>query len=58
MATLRIRSRELEWREIEGEIVAVDLEKSTYLGLNETGTVLWAALAQGATLEELAARLQ
>ncbi len=54
---LRLRPEALQWREIEGEVVAVDLETSSYLGANEAGAVLWRALATGATKEELAALL-
>ena len=54
---LRLRPEALQWREIEGEVVAVDLETSSYLGANEAGAVLWRALAAGATKEELAALL-
>ncbi len=54
---LRLRPEALQWREIEGEVVAVDLETSSYLGANESGAVLWRALATGATREELAALL-
>lgn len=54
---LRLRPEALQWREIEGEVVAVDLETSSYLGANEAGAVLWRALATGATREELAALL-
>ncbi len=55
--TLRLRPEALQWREIEGEIVAVDLETSSYLGANPAGAVLWRALAVGSTKEELAALL-
>lgn len=54
---LRLRPDALQWREIEGEVVAVDLETSNYLGANPAGAVLWRALAVGATKEELAALL-
>ena len=54
---LRLRSDKLEWREVEGEIVALDLESSKYLSVNQTGALLWPALADGATRPELIARL-
>jgi hypothetical protein len=54
MTTLHLRPEALPWREIEGEVVAVDMETSSYLGANEAGAVLWRALAVGATKEELA----
>jgi hypothetical protein len=54
---LRLRSRDLSWREIEDEVVAVDMETSTYVSANASGVVLWRALADGATRDELIDRL-
>jgi hypothetical protein len=53
----RLRASGLEWRSVEGEIVALDLPADTYLGLNQSGAVLWQALAQGASADELVERL-
>ncbi len=50
---LRLRPDALEWREIEGEIVAVDTRDAVYLAVNRSGAVLWPALAEGATGEAL-----
>lgn len=55
---LKLRRESLEWRRVEGEIAALDLEASVYLGVNPTGTVLWEALAEGATRQELEERLR
>jgi hypothetical protein len=54
---LRLRNSALEWREIEGEVVAVDTRKSVYMAVNQTGAILWPALAEGATRDELVKRL-
>jgi hypothetical protein len=54
---LQLRAEGLEWREIEGEIVALDRQSSRYLAVNRTGTALWPALKEGATREELIGRL-
>lgn len=54
---LRLRADALDWREVDGEIVALDLRSSTYLGLNRTGAILWTTLARGATRQELLDRL-
>jgi hypothetical protein len=51
--TLRLRADALEWRTIEGEVVAVDLLTATYLAVNKSGAKLWDALASGATREQL-----
>lgn len=50
---LELWRERVEWREVEGEIVALNLESSTYLTVNSTGRVLWADLARGATRDEL-----
>ena len=51
--TLRLRDEGLEWRELEGEVVALDLRQSEYFGINRTGSVLWQAVARGTTRSEL-----
>lgn len=51
--TLRLRDDDLKWRELEGEVVALDLQQSEYFGVNRTGSVLWKAIAGGATHGEL-----
>jgi hypothetical protein len=58
MTELRLRDDALEWREIEDEVIVVDVRTSTYLSTNGSGTVLWRALAEGATREQLIAALQ
>ena len=52
-ATLRLRQDAVEWRRLEGEIVALDLRRALYLSVNRTGVALWEALAQGATSRRL-----
>jgi hypothetical protein len=53
----KLRDADLDWREVEGELVALDLRESRYLAVNRTGQVLWAALAEGATRDQLVERL-
>lgn len=50
---MRLRGRELDWREIEGETVVLDVQRSLYLAVNAAGTLLWKRLADGATRAEL-----
>jgi Coenzyme PQQ synthesis protein D (PqqD) len=57
MNELRLRSDDLSWREIDGEIVAVDVASSAYLSSNPAGTLLWKMLAEGTTRESLATGL-
>lgn len=41
------------WRRIEGETVLLDLESSLYLGINDTGSVLWPVMVRGTDRGEL-----
>ncbi len=54
---LRLRQHGLEWREVDDEVVALDLDTARYLATNRTGALLWDQLAAGATREALVARL-
>ena len=58
MSELRLREEDLSWRQIDAEIVAVDVTKSTYLSANESGAVLWSLLVDGSTRAELATALR
>ncbi len=53
----RLRGADLEWRSVEGEVVALDVSESLYLGVNRSGRALWEALADGATRSELSQAL-
>ncbi len=50
---LRLREAGLEWRTVEGEVVALDMSESAYLAVNESGRRLWEELARGTTREQL-----
>ena len=50
---IKLRGEDLAWRELDGEIIVVDLRSSRYLNVNSTGATLWPRLAQGATQNEL-----
>jgi hypothetical protein len=50
---LRLRRSDLQWRSVEGEIVALDLHGSQYLGVTASGAALWDMLAHGTTREAL-----
>ena len=50
--TIRLR-QDVEWREVEGEIVALDPQTSRYLSINKSGRFLWQALSAGATRSHL-----
>lgn len=54
---MRLRSEGLSWREIDGESVLLDLQTSTYLRANRTGTFLLKELVEGSSRDELVSRL-
>jgi hypothetical protein len=54
---VRVRPDAVEWRNVDGEIVALDLRRAVYLTINPSGAKLWPALVEGATREELVRRL-
>jgi hypothetical protein len=43
-----IRTEGLTWREVDEEVVILDMQASKYFSLNGTGALLWKALAEGA----------
>jgi Coenzyme PQQ synthesis protein D (PqqD) len=55
--TLKLRDDRVRWREIDDDVVAVDIDRSTYLGTNASGALLWLELAGGTTRERLVERL-
>jgi hypothetical protein len=57
MTELRLRDTDLHWREIDGEVIALEARGSTYLAANGAGTLLWRALVDGTTREGLADEL-
>ena len=54
---LRLRNDDLAWRTVDDEMIAIDVRDSTYLTANDSGALLWEALAAGATREALAGSL-
>jgi len=50
---LRLRAEDLVYQESDGETVLLDLRASTYLVVNPTGTVVFPALVDGATRDQL-----
>ena len=57
MRLLKLRDTDLHWREIDGEIIALEARSSRYVATNGTGAVLWRALLAGATRDGLADEL-
>jgi len=54
---LSLDARRVEWREVDGEIIALDLKASMYLAVSRTGAVAWTALAAGTTRAEILTRV-
>jgi hypothetical protein len=57
MTKLKLLDDGLDWREVDGELIALERAESVYLAANPSATILWRALARGATEEELADQL-
>jgi hypothetical protein len=57
MTLLRLRQSDLHWREIDGEVIALESRVSRYVATNGAGTVLWRALLAGTTRDGLADEL-
>ena len=57
MAELRLRTSNLSWREIDDEIIVLDLDGSEYISVRGAGRVLWGLLETGSTLPDLVAAL-
>ena len=53
MTELRLQKQQLEWREVDGEVIALERKQSAYLAANQSGTLLWRALADGTSEVEM-----
>lgn len=53
MTTLKLRETDLHWREVDGEIIALESRGSSYIAANGSGTLLWHALVAGTTHDAL-----
>ena len=51
---LRIRTAGVSWREVGGELIALDVESSSYFSTNASGALMWKSLVDGSTERELA----
>lgn len=54
----KLRDRKVDWRIVENEVIALDLERAEYLAINRSGAELWPLLAEGASRGDLVRRLQ
>jgi Coenzyme PQQ synthesis protein D (PqqD) len=51
---LQLNRDDVDWREVEGEVIALRRSTAAYLGVNQAGTLLWRALQAGADEARLA----
>ena len=52
---VRVRSADLTWREVDGQVVVLDLRRSVFLETNRSGSALWRAMIAGpVTTDDLA----
>jgi hypothetical protein len=49
----RLRKNGVSWRELDGQIVVLDLESSKYVTVNGAGAVIWEHLVPGASVDDL-----
>ena len=50
---MKLRSENLSWQEIDGELVILDLKSSVYLTTNKTGAFLAKELTEERTADQL-----
>jgi len=55
---VQLRRQNLTWREVDGVIVVLDLDSSTYLTTNQSAKCLWEMMVDGTTVAELVTRLK
>jgi hypothetical protein len=53
----RLRKNGVSWRELDGQIIVLDLESSKYVTVNGAGAVIWERLVAGASVDELVEEL-
>ena len=53
----RLRADDVVWREVDGEIIVLEMQSGVYLNLNGSAKVLWAALNEPVSVERLVALL-
>lgn len=54
---MKLRTDDLEWQQIDDEIIVLDTRRAEYLGVEGTAVALWHALESGADRDQLAASL-
>jgi Coenzyme PQQ synthesis protein D (PqqD) len=57
LTNIRLKADAVAWREAGDEVLALDLNSSTYISANSSAVLLWKMLAEGTSREALVARL-
>jgi hypothetical protein len=57
VSPVQARSRDLEWRKVDDEVVILDLRTQRYLSLNHSGARLWPLLVSGTSRHQLVEEL-
>lgn len=55
---LKLREGAVTWQEVDGETILLDVKSSRYMGVNPSGSLIWAALAAGTNRSKLIEQLQ
>ncbi len=53
----KISDAAVSWRDVDGEIVALDISSGAYFTLNGSGRLLWMALVEPTSVKDLSALL-
>jgi Coenzyme PQQ synthesis protein D (PqqD) len=51
--SFRVRPDGVAWRDVGGDVIVLDVDRSLYHGINSSGAPLWHALVGGASASEL-----
>lgn len=54
---IRLRDSDVIWRAVEDEVIVLDRRGWSYISINDSGSILWPRLVEGATRPELASAL-
>lgn len=54
---IELAEEQIVWRDLDGEVVILNLESGIYFGLEGTGNDIWRLLAEGRSQAEIAEQL-
>jgi hypothetical protein len=54
---IQLRSDDIVWRPVDGEVIVLDRRNWAYISVNPTGAALWEDVVEGTTPARLAERL-